>query len=49
MTWGIATFKYEAPGYVHLLLTLGVALLVHRIVDRGAPGPAAPGEGRKGG
>lgn len=42
VTWGIATFKYEAPGLVHLLLTVGVALLIYRVVDRGAPKPAAP-------
>ena len=35
--WAIATFRYEAPGFVHVLLTAGVALLIHRIVDRGAP------------
>lgn len=45
VTWGIATFKYEAPGLVHLLLTAGVALLIHRIVDRGAPKPAVPPAG----
>ena len=43
--WGIATFRYEAPGVVHLLLTAGVALLIYRIVDRGAPAVAPPGGG----
>lgn len=43
VTWGIATFRYEAPGLVHLLLTGGVSLLIYRVVDRGAPAiPAAP-------
>jgi hypothetical protein len=33
--WGVATFAYNAPGYVHLLLTVGVFLLIWRIVVRG--------------
>jgi hypothetical protein len=33
--WGVATFAYEAPGWVHGLLTLGVFLLIWRIVVRG--------------
>ena len=41
--WGIATFKYEAPGLVHLLLTAAVALIIYRIVDRGAPNVRPPG------
>jgi hypothetical protein len=35
--WAIATFKFEAPGYIHLLLTAGVFLLIWRIVVRGSP------------
>jgi Family of unknown function (DUF5670) len=35
--WAIATFMFEAPGYVHLLLTAGVFLLIWRIVVRGSP------------
>ncbi len=34
--WGVATFVFEAPGYVHLLLTAGVFLLIWRIVVRGS-------------
>ena len=33
--WAVATFVFEAPGYVHLLLTAGVFLLIWRIVVRG--------------
>ena len=32
LVWAVGTFKYEAPGWIHLLLTLGVSLLVWRIV-----------------
>ena len=31
--WAIATW-FEAPGWVHLLLTLGVSLLIYGIVVR---------------
>lgn len=36
IVWAVATFKFEAPGYVHLLLTAGVFLLIWRIVVRGS-------------
>jgi hypothetical protein len=32
--WGVGTFALEAPGYIHILLTGGVFLLVWRIVKR---------------
>jgi hypothetical protein len=35
--WAIGTFKFEAPGYIHLLLTAGVFLLIWRIVVLGSP------------
>ena len=35
--WAVATFVFEAPGYIHLLLTAGVFLLIWRIVVRGSP------------
>jgi hypothetical protein len=34
--WAIAALVYEGPGWVHLLLTLGVSLLIYRIVVRGS-------------
>jgi uncharacterized membrane protein len=37
--WGVATFGYDAPGWMHLLLTVGVFLLIWRIVVRGTPKP----------
>lgn len=43
VTWAIATFGFEAPGIVHILLTGGVALLIWRIVVRGTtPKAGAP-------
>jgi uncharacterized membrane protein len=35
--WAIAALVYEGPGWVHLLLTVGVSLLVYGIVARGSP------------
>ena len=35
--WAVGTFMFEAPGYIHLLLTAGVFLLAWRIVVRGDP------------
>jgi len=35
--WAFATFTTEAPGWIHLLLTVGVFLLIYRIVVRGTP------------
>jgi hypothetical protein len=37
VVWAVATFAFEAPGYVHILLTAGVFLLIWRIVARGNP------------
>lgn len=39
--WAVGTVFFDAPGWVHLLLTVGVFLLVYRIVTR------KPAEGRK--
>ncbi len=36
--WAIGTFVYEAPGWIHLLLSVGVFLIIYRIVVRGTPG-----------
>ena len=38
LAWGIATFMFDAPGWIHLLLTAGVFLVIYRIVVRGTPG-----------
>lgn len=37
VVWAIATFAFEGPGIVHLLLTLGVFLIIWGIVARGTP------------
>jgi hypothetical protein len=33
--WAIVTFAYDGPGWIHLLLSLGVFLLIWRIVAGG--------------
>jgi hypothetical protein len=38
LIWGIWTFLFNAPGWAHILLTLGVFLLFYRIVVRGTRG-----------
>ena len=35
--WAIATFAFSGPGWVHLFLTLGVFLLIWRIVEGSTP------------
>ncbi len=40
VVWAIGTVAFEAPGWLHILLTVGVFLLIHRIVVRGTPNPA---------
>ncbi|MEP6690148.1 MAG: DUF5670 family protein [Gemmatimonadaceae bacterium] len=37
VVWAVLTFGFApAPGWIHLLLTLGVFLLIYRIVVRGS-------------
>jgi uncharacterized membrane protein len=36
VAWAVATVFFDAPGWVHLLLTAGVFLLVWRVVANGA-------------
>lgn len=38
VAWAVATFAFAAPGWIHLLLTVGVFLLIYRIVVRGTTG-----------
>jgi uncharacterized membrane protein len=35
--WAVAALVLQGPGWVHLFLTLGVSLLIYRIVVRGSP------------
>jgi hypothetical protein len=46
VVWGIGTFAFAAPGWIHLLLTVGVSLLIWRIVARGMPDEPARRERR---
>lgn len=39
IVWAVGTFAFEAPGWLHLLLTVGVFLLIWRIVVRDTPDP----------
>ena len=34
LAWAYAALVMEGPGWVHLLLTVGVSLLIYRIVVR---------------
>ena len=33
--WAIGTFLFEGPGWIHLLLTVGVSMIIWRVVVRG--------------
>ena len=37
VVWAVAALVLEGPGWVHLFLTVGVSLLIYRIVVRGSP------------
>ena len=45
VVWAVVTFTTSAPGWIHILLTMGVSLLIYRIVVRGTRGVDS---GRKG-
>jgi uncharacterized membrane protein len=38
VVWAIVTFTTTAPGWIHILLTMGMFLLIYRIVVRGTRG-----------
>lgn len=38
VVWAVAALVMQGPGWVHLLLTVGVFLLIYRVVARGTPG-----------
>ena len=38
VVWAIVTFLTTAPGWIHILLTMGMFLLIYRIVVRGTRG-----------
>jgi uncharacterized membrane protein len=35
LVWAIWALAFDGPGWIHLLLTLGVTLLIYRVVVRG--------------
>ena len=41
VVWALGTFLFEAPGWLHALLTVGVFLLIWRIVVRGKRSPCS--------
>ncbi|HWJ23244.1 MAG TPA: hypothetical protein VNS52_12905 [Gemmatimonadaceae bacterium] len=45
VVWAVATFVYEAPGWIHLLLSVGLFVLMWRIVVRGARRNVPKGSG----
>jgi uncharacterized membrane protein len=48
VVWAVGTFSYEAPGWLHALLTIGVFLLIQRIVVRGTATRAPEATGTTG-
>ncbi len=36
--WAFVTFTSTAPGWIHILLIMGMSLLIYRIVVRGTRG-----------
>ncbi len=47
IVWAVVTFTTEAPGYIHLLLTLGVFLLIWRITVVTSRKAGQPPPGKK--
>ena len=43
--WAFVTFTTTAPGWIHILLTLGMVLLIYRLVVRGTRGVDRGGKG----
>ena len=42
IVWAIGALVMQGPGYIHLLLTLGVSLLIYRIVQRSSSSNERP-------
>ena len=42
LVWGVVTFTTSAPGWIHVLLTMGMFLLIYRIVVLGTRGREMP-------
>jgi hypothetical protein len=43
VVWAVWALAYDGPGWVNLLLTLGVTLLIYRVVVRGTRAENASG------
>jgi hypothetical protein len=41
--WAVGALVLQGPGWIHLLLTAGVSLLIYRIVVRGSSTGASDG------
>ena len=41
VAWAVGTFVLAAPGWIHALLTVGVFLILYRVVVRGTRGADA--------
>ena len=48
LVWAVAALVLQGPGWVHLFLTVGVSLLIYRIVVRGSPKDPVTRAPRKG-
>jgi hypothetical protein len=42
IVWAVGALVIQGPGYIHLLLTIGVSLLIYRIVARSANSEKSP-------
>jgi hypothetical protein len=42
LMWAIGALVMQGPGWIHLLLTIGVSLLIYRIVLRSSEPPKQP-------
>lgn len=45
VVWGVWALAFDGPGWIHLLLTAGVTLLIYRVVARGTRTPHRPSRG----
>ena len=43
VVWAVVTFTTSAPGWIHILLTMGVSFIIYRIVVRRTRGVASGG------
>jgi uncharacterized membrane protein len=49
VVWAVVALGYNGPGWIHLLLTGGVTLLIYRVVARGTRQVDAGAEKPRGG